>query len=62
MVIEGTKVVRRGRNESHVSPNFVQFPVALCLSSVCCLERENLQAGPWIQCKIPALSKNGHQG
>ena len=55
MVIEESKVVCCGRYESHVPPDLVQFPVALRLSGVRCLECVDLQSSSWVQCKVPAL-------
>jgi len=54
VVVEESKVFRRGRDESHVPPDFVQFSVVLRLSGMCCLECVDLQPGPRVQCKVPA--------
>ena len=56
VVIESSEVVCCGRYEGHVSSDLVQFPVALRLSGMRCLECMDLQSGSWVQCKIPALS------
>ena len=54
-MIEESEVFRRGRYESHVPSDLVQFPVALRLSGMRCFECMNLQPRPWVQCKVPAL-------
>ena len=55
-MIEASEVLRRGRDESHVPSDLVQFPVVLCIGGMRCLERVDLQSGPWVQRKVPALS------
>lgn len=55
VVIDESKIVRRSRNESHVSSDLVQFSVALRPGSMRCLECGDFQSGPWVQCKVPAL-------
>jgi hypothetical protein len=55
VVIEESKVLRRGRDESHVPPDLVQFSVALRLNGMCRLECVDLQSGPRVQCKVPTL-------
>jgi len=48
VVIEGSEVLRCGRDESHVSSDLEQLPVALRFSGMCRLERVDLQAGSWV--------------